>query len=588
MQTLEDPFYYLANFEHVLEWLRARYPDLLSSDELAFIDEFLQVPRSSRALLVRMVMRKGTRFRVGKLNYPEIGPASKAVKPLVEKGWVAADPVLELAQLFSLFTKPELVKAFAGIVDRPNAAKSELFQQVGEQDAGPYRLSQWWPDAGDTVFELTIMEMSERFRLMFFGNLRQTWSEFVLADLGLYRFETVEFSPASRAFQCRGEVDEYLHLYQCREQLEAFRGQAENEPDALEQVLERIPTEASENAWLEARRARLLYQAAYHCERCGELERALELYGLCSHAEARVRRIRVLERLGDLEAALSLAREARLSPCDAAESQHIARILPRLHRKLGLPGLPRHVQAPVERVDLVLPRPVTPMDAATSVGVELAVLEYLNQSESPVWYVENTLINALFGLLCWDIIFAPVPGAFFHRFHSGPADLLRPDFVPRRAGRFEQQLALLDTGAYKNAIREKYAAKFGLQSPFVHWHGLTETLLEQALACLPAAHLRAWFERLLEDIKANRAGMPDLIRFWPAERRYQMIEVKGPGDRLQDNQLRWLAFCAEHDMPVQVCYVQWEEEAGANASPYEEPGQRSSPLKRRLPDGQTP
>lgn len=36
-----------------------------------------------------------------------------------------------------------------------------------------------------------------------------------------------------------------------------------------------------------------------------------------------------------------------------------------------------------------------------------------------------------------------------------------------------------------------------------------------------------------------------------------MIEVKGPGDRLQDNQLRWLDFCAEHGMPVEVCYVKW-------------------------------
>jgi hypothetical protein len=28
-----------------------------------------------------------------------------------------------------------------------------------------------------------------------------------------------------------------------------------------------------------------------------------------------------------------------------------------------------------------------------------------------------------------------------------------------------------------------------------------------------------------------------------------MIEVKGPGDRLQDNQLRWIEYCAEHQMP---------------------------------------
>lgn len=51
--------------------------------------------------------------------------------------------------------------------------------------------------------------------------------------------------------------------------------------------------------------------------------------------------------------------------------------------------------------------------------------------------------------------------------------------------------------------------------------------------------------------------MPDLIQFYPNERRYRMIEVKGPGDRLQDNQRRWLRFCAEHGMPVEVCYVQW-------------------------------
>jgi hypothetical protein len=53
--------------------------------------------------------------------------------------------------------------------------------------------------------------------------------------------------------------------------------------------------------------------------------------------------------------------------------------------------------------------------------------------------------------------------------------------------------------------------------------------------------------------------LPDLIQFWPQEQRYRMIEVKGPGDRLQDNQIRWLEYCTAHDMPVSVCYVQWME-----------------------------
>lgn len=86
---------------------------------------------------------------------------------------------------------------------------------------------------------------------------------------------------------------------------------------------------------------------------------------------------------------------------------------------------------------------------------------------------------------------------------------------------------------------------------------LDSELLEQALACLPAAHLKACFQRLLQDIRNNRAGMPDLIQFWPEQGRYRMVEVKGPGDRLQDNQLRWLEFCQQHGLPVAVCHVRW-------------------------------
>jgi len=59
-------------------------------------------------------------------------------------------------------------------------------------------------------------------------------------------------------------------------------------------------------------------------------------------------------------------------------------------------------------------------------------------------------------------------------------------------------------------------------------------------------------------VRENRSGFPDLIQFWPQQRSYRMIEVKGPGDKLQDNQLRWLDYCARHGMPVSVCYLQWE------------------------------
>ena len=184
--------------------------------------------------------------------------------------------------------------------------------------------------------------------------------------------------------------------------------------------------------------------------------------------------------------------------------------------------------------------------------------DHLARPEAPVYYVENTLINSLFGLLCWNVIFKPIPGAFFHPFHRGPADLYSADFQRRRAADFAACLAEFESGQYRHTIARNYAAKSGIQSPFVAWDVLDETLLALALDCIPAPHLKKWCERILQDIQANRSGFPDLIQFWPAERRYDMIEVKGPGDRLQDSQKRWIAYCAEHGMPVAVCYLQWD------------------------------
>ena len=106
-------------------------------------------------------------------------------------------------------------------------------------------------------------------------------------------------------------------------------------------------------------------------------------------------------------------------------------------------------------------------------------------------------------------------------------------------------------------MREVFRAKHGTQSPFVSWSQIGEDLLNLAFACIPAPHLHCLFERLLLNLRDNRSGLPDLIQFWPEEKRYRMIEVKGSGDRLQDNQQRWLQFCIESCIPVVVCHVRW-------------------------------
>jgi hypothetical protein len=249
-----------------------------------------------------------------------------------------------------------------------------------------------------------------------------------------------------------------------------------------------------------------------------------------------VRAIRVLERAEHWSEAAELAKEAELAPEDDVERQHVARILPRLVRRLGGPPASRRRCESWTTFNLSVPPP------EVEISVEHATRAFLTEPQAPVHYVENALINSMFGLLCWDVIFLPLPGAFFHEFHVAPADLFAPDFQRRREREFEACFAQLATGEYRATMRRTFERKAGIQSAFVSWGLLTGELLEVALECLPPAHLERCFRRILQDVKTNRAGLPDLIQFWPQERRYRMIEVKGPGDRLQDNQIRWLQF----------------------------------------------
>jgi hypothetical protein len=492
-----------------------------------------------------MVMRKGTLFRASKLNYAEIGCPVEAARHLLPTGWIEPDPVLSLEALFEILSKPEIGTVFQLSLHEKNARKADQLAALRAGFRGARRFSAWHRDCSDQVFHILVKPLCDRLRLIFFGNFRQDWTEFVLSDLGVYRYEQVEFSPASRGFRTRRDIDHYLELHNCKERFQASA--------APEDVLRDLPPAQFENDWLNSRRERLMFQIAHHYEKQKDWGNACKLYARCQFPGARARAIRVLEKSRQYAQAYQLLKIAQRAPESDAERQQLLRIAPRLTRRLGHPTTRAPRSPAVATLELRLPIP------GQQWWVEGVVRDHLARADAPVFYVENALINALFGLLCWRAIFSAIPGAFFHPFHRGPADLYSPDFVQRRAQEFGACLAELDGESYRDTIRANFTAKWGIQSPFLAWDFIGADLLELALACIPAAHLKRMFERILQDVQANRTGFPDLIQFWPAERRYNMIEVKGPGDRLQDNQVRWIDYCAMHNMPVSVCYLQWLE-----------------------------
>jgi hypothetical protein len=538
-------FYYLEHFRSALHWLQERYGDLLSAQECHFIQEFASLPRGSQALLVRLIMRRGERFRASKIRYPEIGNIARACGPLIELQFIDSRAPLSIDELSKLVTRAELHELFPELSS--SLKKTQALKVLRAAQPEPRTFEEWRGSVSEPVYWVRVAGLCTQLRLLFFGNFRQEWSEFVLADLGIFRYEAVPFSRESRAFQSRRDIEDFLLLFECRRSL--------HEQAPASEVLARLPRTPLEHEWLEARRAKLLYQIARLHDCAGEREQALLLYRECRHPGARLRAIRALEIDARYAEALELALPALQAPESGAEEQRLARVVRRLERRLGLP--PRIGRRPLrpERLDIIVPAPIA------GESVEYLALKLVSGPAAPAYYVENTLINSLFGLLCWQAIFAPVSGAFFHRFQVGPMDLFSPDFRQRRGALFEDCLRQLNSDAYLRTIRNHFLTKHGIQSPFVSWGVLTEELLDRALACIPPAHLRYYFERLLANLPENRSGLPDLVQFWVDERRYRMIEVKGPGDRLQDNQQRWIEFCVDHELPVTVCHVRWAQSA---------------------------
>jgi hypothetical protein len=543
--VLTDRFYYLNNFRAVLGWLEDRYGDLLNVEERHFISNFSGLPASSQALLVRMAMRKPDLFRESKLHYEEIGSTRAAAQALIERRLVDDQSSISLVELFALLRKDELLRLFELPRASASVQKPALLELLRPHCAEMQLLPVWYAHCSEKIYRLRVAALCDRLRLLYFGNFHQTWSEFVLADLGIFRYENVGFSRESRAFQSREQIDVFEQLYRCRE-----RFHQDEDPGSL---LQSVPGLVTDSEWIEQRRAKLLFRIARRCEHLQQTALAEQIYAGCTHPGTTLRIALIHERALDHAQARNACLAGLQTPREASDRPRFERILTRLDRKFrGITAARRRVSIPT--FDISVPRP------AMEQPVEQSALEHLasvTPDGSRLYYVENTLIGSLFGLLCWDAIFAPVPGAFFHPYQHGPADLLSAGFVERRRGHFERCLTAVSEGRHRQIILQQFRDKAGLQSPFVAWRALDEDLLQTSLDCIPREHLRHWFEWILQDVGNNGAGFPDLVQFWPGDRRYRMIEVKGPGDHLQENQRRLLSYCAAHDLPVSVCRLRW-------------------------------
>ena len=501
---------------------------------------------------MRLISRRGPHFRHDRLAYEEISDPEAAARELNDAALLAINADIPAEQLLALLTRPEietLIRADQDLVDRTRPLngwrKRELIELiVAHLEAERIRCLvvnqfQWWTPLGSECLLV--------FRLLFFGNFAQDMTEFVLQDIGQVRYEQYTISEEDRLFSSRRLVDETLELAFHREELYLALEAGDHERVAL--LCETLPDTGSEPS-LVRRRNRILNHCGRHFERLKDDTLALSLYARSTAPPARERTARIYERNGRHREALELCDTILVAPLDEEERMFAESFRVKLCRKLGLPAEKRkRIVHP--RIDLTLPR----IDGQR---VEEAVLVHYHDQHIDGFYAENYFWQCLFGLTFWDIIFMPVRGAFFNPFQRGPHGMFGPRFRAEREAAVTARLnAVVEDPDWPDQVLATFDEKIGIANYFVHPLQPREQL-EQVLATFSRAHLKVILDRFSRHPGDYKSGFPDLILF-DGETGYRLVEVKGPGDQLQTNQQRWLAWFRNHEIPYAVARVGWQD-----------------------------
>lgn len=529
--------YYLDNFQQLLNTVLARYDDLLTGEDAEFVGRFQSLELAPARLLVRLYTRKGPYFRLDKLSYDEISDIPHAVEQLVEAKLLEACPLVTAGEVGRLLTLAELRRL--DWIPNPRRNKTDL---LADLDAMSERRSPSDWGIRECILLPRHWLTLRRLQLMYFGNEHQSLTDFVLSDLGLFQYESYPLDRAQRLFNSSLEIEQQLSLNDFRTSFHA----AEEAGDA--EALRSLATQVQAATWGEVvadRAARLCNRLAYRLEQMGEWELALTLFQTNDRPPARERRCRVYYKQGNYPAAWQELTDLLDDPRDATEVRFSQRFQPRLARKLKRPVLTVDVP-PVHECRVCWPR--------GSGNVEQVACDQLDNA---VW-LENLLPLAVFGLIHWHWVFADVPGAFHHPFQQGPADLYATDFLKRRGTDRHRLYRQLDAGSARTLLIRHWEEKYGRMNPFVHWEALDQELILRCFDTLPWAQWLSIFQHLWLDLRRHRSGFPDLFQF--TEKGYRFIEIKGPGDRLQDNQRDWLAVFAAAGIPAEVWYVDWASE----------------------------
>ncbi len=520
--------YYWDHFSYILRYIDRHYLPLLQESEIVFLQDFSDLSFAAQCLYLRLASRRSACFRIEKLNYPEIGDLATPLNDLLASGFLA-----EVSDgVESIFTKQECVSLAKkqGIKIPSSASKEEAAALVSSADLIAAFSS--------GVVSPSRVEVFAFIQFLFFGTRSRDLTDFVVRDLGHRAFVEVQEEDLKPYFQTREEAEQKWAISMWREW---FYTTAVSADEMLASW--RVHMLPLASTLLEPS-VRAFEKSCYALGRLLEREKAyfeaLEVYEVSLTGASLERRVRVLQKMGELEEAISWARvglEVCVSP---TEIHFFEDFLAKQASKKSI----KQVTASLKQAELIEISP-------EYIGqVEAGVVAHFQSEGYYAAFTENQIWRNFLGLFAWDLIFADRKEGFHHPFQWAPSHYGKERF----AGELPLHL-LQDRVALLDLLRSRAIENQGAMNPLVDWYSLDFELMKRFLQVMPPEGLAAICQYLWEHLGTHVKGFPDL--FIQKGDEFAFVEVKSPNDHLSAIQHFWHDFMRRNGVPVRLVRLKY-------------------------------
>jgi hypothetical protein len=534
--------YYLENFLKVLGFVNSTYNDILNKRELRFIEKFEGLSENAQRLYIRLALRSKVLFREDKLDYTEIS-VKAAAKELCENKILSINPSLHFEDYSDIFTVKELIKFGKSLgIDSLKGNRDLILELLSDHDEELFELI----TSEFQLYFLLEQEIVDKFLFLFFGNLYEDLSHFILEDLGVRKYEKIQIDRSSRLFQTKSQVRVALELGHLHSELWVS---VENDDESEVELITNSLNSLRCPQILKGKLSKSLNLAGRFYERKKQYSLALSLYSKSLIPPARERSARILEKKGEYELAMNICKLIKKRPASIDELNFAASFSEVLKRKQGLAYDKRRKSAELAEQQL-------PLVWDAQGRVEEQVLSYLTKSLGVKgFHCENDYWCVLACLLFWEEFWQSGPGVFYHPFVSEPRDFRSGEFFIRQEKAIRERASFWENskGSFCSNVLSLYDQKNGTYCSLANWKRVERCNLELLLKHTPVDVCLKICLQILKNPKEFRSGLPDL--FLSDHEGFLLGEVKSPRDQIQNSQKRWFKFFNNENIPYVIYRV---------------------------------